>query len=178
MPPSFTVYVASQDGHAVRVAGRILARLGRDPADMQRLGPQPPALDPTRPALLVAAVRYGDHLPAARTFLKEFAAMPERPPLALASINLTARKPNKQTAEESAYLKKAIKALGFAPAAARAFAGKIDYPRYAWGDRQIIRFIMWLTKGPTNGTEVIEYTDWDDVDAFADTLPAAFGAQV
>ena len=30
----------------------------------------------------------------------------------------------------------------------------------------MIRFIMWITKGPTDPSTVIEYTDWRAVDAF------------
>lgn len=171
----FVLYVASHDGHSVKIASRILARLGMPDTAFQRLGETPPALDPSRPVLLVVAVRYGNHLAEGEALLKAYAALPSPPPLALVSVNLTARKPNKQSATESAYLKKSIKAHGLSPVAARAFAGKLDYPRYKWSDRQLIRFIMWVTGGPTGGTEVIEYTDWDDVDRFADGLPAAFG---
>jgi menaquinone-dependent protoporphyrinogen oxidase len=171
----FDTYVASHDGHSLRIAARMLARLALPEGGAQRLSATPPAIDPARPVLLVAAVRYGNHLPEARAFLDAYAALPSPPPLALASVNLTARKPERQTAEESAYLKKSIKAHNLQPVAARAFGGKLDYPKYAFFDRQIIRLIMWITGGPTDGTSVVEYTDWDDVDRFAESLPAAFG---
>lgn len=176
MTVAFTTYVASHDGQSLKIAARLLRRLGLPEDSFTRLGPNGPAPDPASPILLVAAVRYGKHLAEAEAFLKAYAALPQRPPLALVSVNLTARKPDKKTAEQSAYLKKAIKTHGLAPVAARAIAGKLDYPRYKWTDRQLIRFIMWVTGGPTKGTEVIEYTDWAEVDAFADTLPAAFSA--
>lgn len=174
MTAPFTTCVASHDGQSLKIAARILARLGLPEDGFTRLGPTPPVLDPARPLLLVAAVRYGKHLAEAEALLKAYAAMPQRPPLALVSVNLTARKPDKKTAEQSAYLKKAISTHGLQPVAARAIAGKLDYPRYKWTDRQLIRFIMWVTGGPTKGTEVIEYTDWAEVDAFADGLPGAF----
>jgi len=53
------------------------------------------------------------------------------------------------------------------------FAGKLDYPRYGALDRMIIRFIMWLTDGPTAADTVVEYTDWQRVDAFGRKLCAA-----
>jgi menaquinone-dependent protoporphyrinogen oxidase len=174
MTAPFTTYVASHDGQSLRIAARILARLGLPEDGFIRLGPNLPALDAETPILLVAAVRYGKHLAEAEALLKAYAAMPARPPLALVSVNLTARKPDKKTAEQSAYLKKAIATHGLQPVAARAIAGKLDYPRYKWTDRQLIRFIMWVTGGPTKGTEVIEYTDWAEVDAFADGLRTAF----
>ena len=55
---------------------------------------------------------------------------------------------------------------------AAAFAGRLDYPRYRWLDRQIIRCIMWLTGGPTDPGTSIEYTSWESVDAFAARLAA------
>ena len=33
--------------------------------------------------------------------------------------------------------------------------------------KHMIRFIMWMTKGPTDLNGTFEFTDWDDVDAFA-----------
>lgn len=57
--------------------------------------------------------------------------------------------------------------------ATAAFAGRLDYPVYRWSDRQIIRFIMLITGGPTDSTQCIEYTDWPSVDAFAAELRAA-----
>ena len=46
------------------------------------------------------------------------------------------------------------------------FAGKLDYPRYRPFDRFMIRLIMWMTKGPTDPNAVIEFTDWQQVEAF------------
>ena len=34
-------------------------------------------------------------------------------------------------------------------------------------DRTMIRLIMWMTKGPTDPTLTVEFTDWDKVDEFA-----------
>ena len=50
------------------------------------------------------------------------------------------------------------------------FAGKLDYPRYRFIDRLMIRFIMLITDGPTDPKTVIEFTDWDQVEAFGRKL--------
>ncbi|MDH5211994.1 MAG: menaquinone-dependent protoporphyrinogen IX dehydrogenase, partial [Betaproteobacteria bacterium] len=52
------------------------------------------------------------------------------------------------------------------------FAGMLDYPRYGFWDRQIIRFIMLLTRGPTDPRAVVEFTDWSMVDAFGRSVAA------
>jgi len=64
-------------------------------------------------------------------------------------------------------LRKTIARHRLAPALVTAFAGRLDYRRYRWRDRQIIRFIMLLTGGPTAADTCVEYTSWDAVDAFA-----------
>jgi menaquinone-dependent protoporphyrinogen oxidase len=166
------LYYATRDGQSRRIAQHIFDRL----AESSTLAP-PQDLAVTRPAsedfnaasviVLVAAVRYGKHLPEADRFLAAYAALPSPPPLALASVNLTARKPAKTTATGNAYLRKIIARHRLAPALAIAFAGRLDYQRYGWRDRAIIRFIMLLTGGPTDPATCIEYTSWPAVDDFA-----------
>ena len=41
---------------------------------------------------------------------------------------------------------------------------------YDWLDRNMIRLIMWITKGPTNPDADVEFTDWSKVEQFADTV--------
>ncbi len=56
------------------------------------------------------------------------------------------------------------------PQTSAVFAGKIDYPRYGFWDRLMIRLIMWLTKGPTDPQAVVEFTDWGQVENFAGVI--------
>ncbi|MGA8292228.1 MAG: menaquinone-dependent protoporphyrinogen IX dehydrogenase [Rhodoplanes sp.] len=172
------LYYASHDGQARKIATRIAERLAAHgiaatPTDLATTQPSPAELAQAGLVVAVLAVRYGRHLPEAIEFVKTFALLDRPPPLALASVNLTARKPGKDTAEGSAYLRKLIARNGLKPALATAFAGKLDYPRYGFFDKHIIRFIMLMTGGPTDRSTVIEYTDWDKVDAFADGIAEA-----
>jgi menaquinone-dependent protoporphyrinogen oxidase len=174
---AIAVYYATRDGQARRIAEHICRRLydGRTPFAPRNLLPTlpPPAELAHAPLIvLVAAVRYGKHLPEVERFLSAYCALPSSPPLALASVNLSARKPGKTTSSGNPYLRKTIARHRLAPAAAVAFAGRLDYRRYSWWDRQIIRFIMLLTGGPTDPDTCIEYTSWSAVDEFADQLAA------
>lgn len=134
------------------------------------------SFDPAEPIIVVAAVRYGKHLAEAEQFLTHYKVLTVPPPLVLLSVNLTARKPGKDTAEGNVYLRKAIKRHGLKPALAAAIAGRLDYARYSWLDRQMIRFIMVLTGGPTDPHTNIEYTDWDKLDALAARIAQRVGA--
>ena len=97
------------------------------------------------------------------------------PPLVLLSVNLTARKPGKDTAEGNAYLRQVDRPP---PASFRPRPGhcrRLDYARYGWLDRQLIRFIMKLTGGPTDLTTSIEYTAWNVVDDVALRIAELYG---
>jgi len=172
-----TVYYATRDGQSQRIAEHICRRLtdGGAAAQARNLLPQPPAPDELAQAplvVLVGAVRYGKHLPEVEQLLAAYRALPKPPPLAFASVNLTARKPGKTTSTGNAYLRKTIERHRLVPTVAVAFAGRLDYRRYSWRDRQIIRFIMLLTGGPTEPDTAVEYTSWSAVDDFADQVAA------
>jgi menaquinone-dependent protoporphyrinogen oxidase len=168
------VYYATRDGQARRIAEHICARLEGDTAPRNLLPdlPAPAELAAARLVVLVAAVRYGKHLPEVDRLLARYRALPSPPPLALASVNLSARKAGKTSATGNAYLRKTIARHKLAPALATAFAGRLDYRRYSWRDRQIIRFIMLLTGGPTDPDTSIEYTSWRAVEEFAGQIAA------
>ena len=169
------LYYATRDGQSRRIAEHIFRRLAESemlapPQDLAVTRPAPADLAGASVVVLVAAVRYGRHLPEADRFLAAYRSLKSPPPLALASVNLTARKPAKTTAAGNTYLRKVIARHRLAPALAVAFAGRLDYRRYGWLDRQIIRFIMLLTRGPTKPDTCIEYTSWHAVDEFADRI--------
>ena len=169
--PPVALYYATHDGHTRHIAEHISHRLAESGivASPQNVATTPAAADLAGKALvvLVAAVRYGRHLPEAEHFLTVYRSLSAPPPLAFASVNLTARKPGKTSATGNAYLRKLLARTGLAPVLAVAFAGKLDYRRYRWTDRQIIRFIMLLTGGPTDPDTCVEYTSWAAVDEFA-----------
>ncbi len=113
-----------------------------------------------------ASIRYGKHSPAIYAFIKENSRLLDAKPNAFFSVNVVARKPNKNTPETNPYLKKFLKQITWKPQLLAVFAGKIDYQKYSFWDRSMIRFIMWMTRGPTDPQSKIEFTDWNQVEGF------------
>ena len=97
--------------------------------------------------------------------LKKMAAL-ESKPNALFSVNVVARKPGKDVPEGNPYLQKFLRTIAWKPQRLAVFAGRIDYPSLGPVDRTMIRFIMWMTNGPTDPKAVVEFTDWSRVEAF------------
>ena len=114
-----------------------------------------------------ASIRYGKHRPGVTEYINRHAELLASKPGAFFSVNVTARKPNKNTPETNPYMPKFLKQIHWQPDKLAVFAGKIDYPRYTFFDRNMIRFIMWITKGPTDRNTVVEFTDWRTVEKFA-----------
>ncbi|MDQ2081862.1 menaquinone-dependent protoporphyrinogen IX dehydrogenase [Xanthobacteraceae bacterium Astr-EGSB] len=166
---------ATRDGQAKKIATHVATRLAAKgiAVSSRDLATDPPSPAELAAAPLVAAVlaiRYGKHLPQSARLVEALAACNAAPPLVLASVCLTARKPGKDTAEGNVYLRKFIARNGLKPVLATAIAGRLAYPGYRWFDRLAIRFIMWVTGGPTDPSVTVEFTDWAKVDAFADDI--------
>jgi len=114
-----------------------------------------------------ASIRYGRHRPQVYDFIKRNTKVLESKPGAFFSVNVVARKPAKNSPETNPYIRQFRKNSSWRPKELAVFAGKIDYQKYGFWDRNIIRLIMWMTKGPTHPKTVAEFTNWEAVDAFA-----------
>lgn len=113
-----------------------------------------------------ASIRYGKHQPAVAEFIARHQALLETKPSAFFSVNIVARKPEKSRPDTNPYLIKFLRQITWQPRLVEVFAGRLDYPRYRFFDRLMIRLIMLVTHGPTDPRAVIEFTDWRQVEAF------------
>jgi menaquinone-dependent protoporphyrinogen oxidase len=116
--------------------------------------------------VLGASIRRGRHSKAVHEFIDARAEQLAAKPNAFFSVNIVARKPDKNRPETNPYLRKFLQRIRWQPGLLAVFAGKLDYPRYRFLDRLMIRFIMLMTRGPTDPRAVVEFTDWNEVEAF------------
>jgi menaquinone-dependent protoporphyrinogen oxidase len=119
-----------------------------------------------------ASIRYGKHQPAVAQFIARHQALLESRPNAFFSVNIVARKPEKNQPGTNPYLIKFLRQITWRPKLLAVFAGRLDYPSYGAFDRFMIRLIMRMTHGPTDPTAVIEFTDWQQVEAFGRQVSA------
>ncbi len=117
--------------------------------------------------ILGASIRYGKHSPKVFEFVKKNKDILDTKETAFFTVNVVARKKEKNTPETNPYMKKFLELSGWKPDKLGVFAGKIDYPMYGFFDKQIIRLIMLITKGPTDTSQTYEFTDWDKVEQFS-----------
>ena len=163
------IVYSTTDGHTRRICER-LQRIAEGQghrvtlADLEAgASPEPDRYDKV---VIGARIRHGRHSPRVAEFVDRHRNVLEAKPSAFFSVNIVARKPEKSRPESNPYVRKFLRQVSWRPTEAAVFAGKLDYPRYDFWDRAIIRFIMWLTRGPTDPNTVVEFTDWQQVDAF------------
>ena len=117
--------------------------------------------------IIGASIRYGKHKSSVLNFVRENVEKFKKKKTVFFSVNVVARKEQKNLPETNPYLIKFLKLSKWNPDRKAVFAGKIDYPKYSFLNRLIIRLIMFITKGPTDTSKSYEFTDWSKVDEFA-----------
>jgi menaquinone-dependent protoporphyrinogen oxidase len=117
-----------------------------------------------------SSIRYGKHNSKIIEFINQHKQELDNTKNAFFSVNLVARKSDKNTPETNPYFIKFLKEISWIPKKSAVFAGKLDYQKYSFTDRLMIRLIMWMTKGPTDPKTEIEYTDWNKVKKFGIVL--------
>lgn len=117
--------------------------------------------------IIGASVKYGDHNKKIYNFVKNNKILLKTKKTVFFSVNATARKSDKNTPNTNPYITKFLKKTNWKPDHIGVFAGKIDFPNYNFLEKYLIKFIMWITNGPTDTTKTYEFTDWDAVKKFS-----------
>ncbi len=160
---------STTDGHTPRICERlrqVLQQHGRAATVVPLSKAEGLDLAAFGTIVVGASIRYGKHQPEVSQFIARHQTLLESKSNAFFTVNIVARKPNKNRPENNPYLIKFLRTISWKPKLLGVFAGKLDYPRYRFIDRQMIRFIMLITKGPTDPSVVVEFTDWNEVENF------------
>ena len=120
--------------------------------------------------IIGSSIRYGVHHKAVIDFINLHKEELDSHKTAFFSVNLVARKPEKNQAGTNPYVIKFFKEITWRPTLVEVFAGQLDYKKYPFFDRIMIQFIMWMTKGPTDKNTKNEYTDWGRVKGFGQRI--------
>jgi menaquinone-dependent protoporphyrinogen oxidase len=169
------ILYSTTDGHTIKICSRLQQVLERDGHQLALISIDDAAQLDLRDfdtIVIGASIRYGKHGKRVLDFVNRHVRLLDSKANAFFSVNIVARKPDKNQPDTNPYVRKFLRQVAWRPKALAVFAGKLDYPRYRFFDRLIIRFIMLLTRGPTDPSAVIEFTDWQQVEAFARRISA------
>ena len=173
--PDVLIAYSSVDGQTQVICDRLqqqLTRAGHTVTLASLGGGADIDVRPFAKVVIGASIRYGKHRPEVGRFFAAHRRLLDEKPCAFFSVDLVSRKPGKDTIQGNPYLGKFLRQARWKPRQLAVFAGKLDYRKYGWRDRSIIRLIMLLTGGPTDPSACVEYTDWAKVQAFGERVAA------
>ena len=128
------------------------------------------SIDQYEAIVIGASIRYGKYRKEVFEFIDNNIKQIENKDNAFFSVNVVARKEEKSSPETNPYVIKFLNKINWVPKKIGVFAGKIDYPSYKFFDKYAIKFIMWITNGPTDTSKTFEFTDWKKVEEFTRDL--------
>ena len=169
------ILYASTDGHTRKICNRlqqVIEQQGHQVTSVSIDNESQVDLQAFNKIVIGASIRYGKHNPKITDFINRNKQLLDSKPNAFFSVNIVARKPEKNQPDTNPYLRKFLKKIAWRPKELAVFAGKLEYPKYSFFDRTMIRLIMFITKGPTDPKAVIEFTDWQQVESFGRVIGA------
>ena len=167
MQKSIIIY-SSVDGHTKEICEKIAGHMIGD-SDIFSVDDNP-EIQNYEKIIIGASIRYGKYRTKLFDFIESNIEVISEKENAFFSVNVVARKAEKNTPNTNPYVQKFLNSTTWIPNRVEVFAGKIDYPKYKFLDKYAIKFIMLITKGPTDTSKRYEFTDWDKVKNFAKNI--------
>ena len=117
--------------------------------------------------VLAAPVYVGSHSRKLGRFIKRHLEQMNKAKSAFVSVSMSAAGGQKQRGEAMACAKAFLEKTGWKPTAVQLFGGCLDYLKYNWFVRWIMKRIAKANDGNTDTSKNHEYTNWNEVDEFA-----------
>ena len=166
------ILYSTVDGHTKHICEYISEKLNKEKiisvSPIEEFGQY--QLSEFKEIVIGASVRYGYHRKNVYEFIQENRETLEKKKTAFFSLNLTARKPEKNSPETNPYIIKFLKKVEWEPTKKAVFAGRLDYPSLDCANKLAILFIMVITNGPKDISQVYELTDWKKVDELIESI--------
>ena len=166
------VLYSSTDGHTLKICSYLSKKLQQNHlVEINRISNDEKINFSIYDFIIIgASIRYGTYRKIFLKFINENYSELQKSTTAFFSVNIVARKKEKNSIDTNPYVKKFYKLSKWKPNFVEVFAGKLDYSKYNFFNKNIIKFIMWITNGPTQTDIVFEFTNWNDVEKFANEI--------
>jgi menaquinone-dependent protoporphyrinogen oxidase len=172
MTKKAAILYSTIDGQTLKIVNEIVAVFKLNKLEIDVFSVENTEIDMSKydKFIIGSSIRYGVHHEKIIQFINQHKTELDAIKTAFFSVNLVARKPEKNKPNTNPYVVKFFKKIDWKPTVVEVFAGLLDYKKYKTFDRIMIQFIMWMTKGPTDKNTKIEYTNWERVKTFAQEL--------
>lgn len=173
------VIYASHYGQTRGIAERIAERLqhrGHE-VELRNALEGAPRADSFDAVILGSRVELGKHAKVIEEYIRDNREMLHKVPTAFFSVSMSAAgKP--AGSDPNGYLEKTFTSLGWAPSEAAAFGGSLQYRRYNWLTRMVMKAISKRGGHSTDTSKNHYYTDINAVVDFADRFAWHLGERL
>ncbi|EMA37755.1 flavodoxin domain-containing protein [Halococcus hamelinensis] len=172
---SMLVCYGTGEGQTAKVADRIvdvLAERGHDATakDASEL-PSEFAMGEFNAVLVGASIHVGKQQPAVREFVDDNRDALAARPTAFFQLSL-ASATEQGAAQAAEYVDEFLEATGWQPDRIGLFGGALRYSKYGFLKRLLMKHIAKSATSDTDTSRDYEYTDWEEVEAFANDVAA------
>ena len=171
----------SAAGQTAKIAGKFaeIATAAAHSVEFRAIESLPPdfRLESFQSVILGAAIHMGKHSRRMTEFVEQNRLLLEAIPSAFFSVSLSAAgKMESQRHNARDCLDQFLRQTHWQPRATAIFAGALLYRSYGFWLRLMMKWIAWREGGDTDTSKDYEYTDWNQVSAFAEeVLHQSFG---
>jgi menaquinone-dependent protoporphyrinogen oxidase len=165
------VLYGTTEGHTGRIAEAIGATLRAHGAVVDVVRASRPGPSPADYAgvVIAASVHGGRYQSPVRRWIRAHAHALASRPTAFVSVCLGVLQHDPDVDRElQAIIERFLEATSWRPTTTKIVAGALLYTRYGWLTRWVIKRIVAKAGGDTDTSRDYEYTDWNDVRAFAE----------
>lgn len=174
---TFLVCFGTGEGQTAKVAEHVVETLearghGAVAVDLGEGPPEDP-VDSFDAVLVGSSIHVGKHAPAVREFAREHADALASRPTGFFQVSLSSATDDpERRAEAARYVDEFVGETGFHPDRIGLFGGALRYSKYGFLKRLLMKRIARDATGDTDTARDYEYTDWDEVAAFAEDFAA------
>jgi menaquinone-dependent protoporphyrinogen oxidase len=172
--PHILVLYGTSDGQTTKIArtlGDTLRGCGAEVDIVEAGKGAEPVPEDYAGVIVAASVHMGGYQRRVRRWVRDHAAALKTTPAALVSVSLgILQKDPKVQRDVVAIVERFQEQTEWRPAVIKHIAGAVMYTRYNWFIRRTMRSIAAKAGGDTDTSRDHEYTDWDDLRAFAETF--------
>ncbi|SRR6266508_2587604 len=164
------VLFGTTDGHTRKVAERLgdTLRELRSVADIVEAGTADVAPDDYDGIIVCASIHAGGYQRSVKRWVRQYADRLRPKPTAFVSVCLAVLQKDAKVAQDlDAIVTRFVNATSWQPTVVKKVAGALLYRQYGVIKRWMMKRIVTKAGGDTDTSRNYEYTDWNDLRAFA-----------
>lgn len=164
------VLYGTTDGQTAKIAGALgnALRMQGSAVDVVQAGRDAPAPDGYAGIVVAASLHGGKYQRSVRKWASRYAQTLNERPTAFLSVCLAVLQKEPEVQQElSTIIDRFLRGAGWRPTLTKPVAGALLYRRYNPFKRWVMKRIVQKGGGDTDTSRDYEYTDWDDLRAFA-----------